>query len=195
VHINYESNEESVENLRVSGKSLPLCFSSFQFLRENCKQVVSSRDGECSNESVEDVNDDMEVVLAPKLNPLSYFEFQIPDESLETETDELMSYNFVPLSFNLFPFLKENVANIFESRIGKPIENHVVTMESLQPMQQSFQFLQDPIVDVLDDLCSQSHVLFASCGLKRIYDIDKIRQSISWFVSAGASFQSSSENL
>jgi hypothetical protein len=62
-------------------------------------------------------------------------------------------------------------------------------------MQQSFQFLQDPITDVLDDLCSQIHVPFASCGLKSIYHIDMIRQSVSWFVSAGASFQSSSENL
>jgi hypothetical protein len=159
VHINYDNNEESAENLRVSGKSFPLCFSSFQFLRENCKQVVSSRDGECSNESVENVIDDMEVVLDPGLQPLSYIDFQT--------TDELMQYNFVPLSFNSFQFLKENVANISESRIGKPIENHVVTLESLQPMQQSFQFLQDPIVDVLDDLCSQSHVPFASYGLKR----------------------------
>ena len=77
--------------------------------------------------------------------------------------------------FNSFPFLKENDANISKSRIGRPIENHVVTLESFQPMQQSFQFPQDQIVNVLDDLCSLSHVPFSSYGIKRIYDIDMIR--------------------
>jgi hypothetical protein len=69
VHRNYDSNVQNAENLRVSGKALPLCFSSFQFLRENYKQVVGSRDEECSNESVEDVIDDMEVVLDPNCSP------------------------------------------------------------------------------------------------------------------------------
>ena len=46
MHSNHDSNEENAENSKVSEKSLPLCFSSFQFLRENYKQedkqVVSS---------------------------------------------------------------------------------------------------------------------------------------------------------
>jgi hypothetical protein len=83
VHNNYDNNEENAENLRVSERSMPLCFSSFQILRENYKQVVDSKDEECSDHSVEDVIDDMEVVLDPELQPLSYIDFQIPDESLE----------------------------------------------------------------------------------------------------------------
>jgi hypothetical protein len=163
VHINYDSNEENAENLRVSGKSFPLCFSSFQFLRENYKQVVNSRDGECSDQSVEDVIDDMEVVLDPELQPLSYIDFQIPDESLEPETKyELIQNNFVPLSFNSFQFLKKNLDHVLND---KHIENYEV---SLEPMQQSSQFLHDPIVDVLDDLCSQSLVPLASYELKRV---------------------------
>ena len=62
-------------------------------------------------------------------------------------------------------------------------------------MQQTSQFLQDPIVDVLDNLCRQSHVSFSSYGLKSDYDIDMIEQSLSWSGSTGVSFQSSSENL
>jgi len=42
LHINHDNNEENAENLKVSGNSLPLCFSSFQFLRENYKQIVNS---------------------------------------------------------------------------------------------------------------------------------------------------------
>ena len=54
--------------------------------------------GKFSYESVEDVLRDMEVFLVPKLQPLSYLEFQIPDESLEPKTYyELMKNNFVPL--------------------------------------------------------------------------------------------------
>jgi hypothetical protein len=33
VHRNYDSNDQSAKNLKVSGNTLPLCFSSFQFLR------------------------------------------------------------------------------------------------------------------------------------------------------------------
>jgi hypothetical protein len=106
---------------------MPLCFSSFQFLRGIYKQadqqVFNSRNEEFSDESVEDVICDMEVVLAPELQPLSYIDFQT--------TDELMQHNFVPLSFDSFQFLKKNVANISEARTGKPIENHVASLESL----------------------------------------------------------------
>jgi len=62
-------------------------------------------------------------------------------------------------------------------------------------MQQSCQTLQDPIVDMLDDLCCQGHVSCASYGIKSIYDIYMVRQSFSWFNSAIASSQSSLENI
>jgi hypothetical protein len=55
--------------------------------------------------------------------------------------------------------------------------------------------MQDPIVDVLDDLCCQSHGSFTSYELKSSYDQDMIRQSVAWPGLAGVSFQSSTENL
>jgi hypothetical protein len=66
---------------------MPLCFSSFQILREKYTQVVDSKYQECFDHSVEDVIEDMEVVLDPELQPLSYIDFQIPNESLEPKTD------------------------------------------------------------------------------------------------------------
>jgi hypothetical protein len=108
VHIDYENNEENEENLRVREKYLPLCFSSFKFLRENYTQTVNSRNGESSNESIEDVIDDMEVVLAPKLQPLNIIDFQ-------TE-DELMQHNCVPLSFNSFHFLKMTLEHVLNDK-------------------------------------------------------------------------------
>jgi hypothetical protein len=130
----------------------------------------------------------MEAVLAPELQLLSYIDFQT--------IDELMQHNFVPLSFGSFQFLKKNSTNISESRTGKNIENHVASLEPLHNKLQHFsQFLHDPIADVLDDLCSQSHVPFASHELKRSYDIDLIRQPTSLSCSIGVSLQISSKHL
>jgi hypothetical protein len=190
LHNNHDNDEENAENFRVREKSLPLCFSSFQFLRENCKQVVNSREGECSDQLVEDAIADMEVVLNPELQPLTYFDFQIPDEILKPETNyELIQNNSVPLSFNSFQFLKKNLEYMLKD---KHTENQEVSVE---PMQQSSQFLQDPISDVLDDLSCQSHFPSSSYGMKRCYDIDMIRQSTSLSFSAEVSLQIPSEHL
>jgi hypothetical protein len=146
---------------------LPLCFSSFQFLRENCKQVVNSREGECSGQLVEDAIDDMEVVLNPELYPLTYIDFQTPNEILEPKTKyELIQNNSVPLSFNSFHLLKKNIEYVLKN---KHTENQEVSVE---PMQQSSQFLQDPISDVLDDLCCQSHFPSSSYGMEISLDYE-----------------------
>jgi hypothetical protein len=169
---------------------MPLCFSSFQILREKYTQIVDSKDEECFDHSVEDVIEDMEVVLDPELQPLRYIDFQFPDESLEPETEyELTQINSVPLRFDSFQFLKKIFNHVMDDK-------HTEGRElSLEPMQQTSQFLQDPVVDFLDDLCCQSHGSLASYELKRCYDQDMIRQSVAWSASAGVSFQSSAENL
>jgi hypothetical protein len=140
--------------------------------------------GKLCYELVEDIICDMEIVLAPELQPLSYIEFQT--------IDELMHHNFVPLSFWFISVF----VNISEARTSKPIENHVASLKSLHnKLQQSSQFLQDLITDVLDDLCSQGPIPLASYEIKSSYDIDLIMQLTSWSCLAGASLQSSSENL
>jgi hypothetical protein len=121
----------------------------------------------------------MEVVLNPESQPLTYIDFQIPDESLEPETNyELIHNNSVPLCFNSFQFLKKNLEYMLKD---KYTENQEVSVE---PMQQSVQFLQDPISDVLDDLCCQSLFPSSNYGIKCCYDIDMIRQSASLSFSA-----------
>jgi hypothetical protein len=103
------------------------------------------------------------------LQTLTYFDFQILDESLNPETNyELIQNNSVPLSFNSFQFLKKNLKYMLKD---KHTENKKVSVE---PMQQSFQFLQDPISDVLDELCFQSHFTSSNYGLKKCDDINMI---------------------
>jgi hypothetical protein len=173
LHNNHDSDEENAENFRVREKSLPLCFSSFQFLRGNCKQVVNSREGECSDQLGEDASADVEVVLNPELQPFTFSDFQIPDESLKPETNyELIQNNSVPLCFNSFQILKETLEQVLKD---KYIKSQEISFES---MQQSCQSFQDPITDRLDDLWGQNHSSFASHELKSCYDIDMIRQSV-----------------
>jgi hypothetical protein len=189
-HNSHDSDEEETENFRVREKSLPLCFASFQFLRGNCKQVVNSREGECSDPLGEDASVDVKVVLNPELQPFTYFDFQISDERLKPEANsELIQNNSVPLCFDSFQFLKKNLEYMLKD---KYTENQEVAVE---PMQQSVQVLQDPISDVLDDWCCQSLPPSSSYGIKRCYDIDMIRQSTSLSFSAEGILQSPSEKL
>jgi hypothetical protein len=132
----------------------------------------------------------VEVVLNPELQPFTYFDFQISDERLKPEANyELIQNNSVPLCFNSFQFLKKNLEYMLKD---KYTENQEVAVE---PMQQSVQFLQDPISDVLDDLCCQSLFPSSSHGIKSCYDRDMIRQSTTGVCSAEASFQNPSEKL
>jgi hypothetical protein len=113
-------------------------------LRGNCKQVVNSREGECSDPPGEDASVDVKVVLNPELQPFTYFDSQISNESLKPETNyELIQNNSVPLCFNSFQILKETLGQVLKDNYT---ENQEVAVE---PMQQSVQFLQDPISGVL----------------------------------------------
>jgi len=86
VHSNYDINGQRTKNLKVSGNTLPLCFSSFQFLKRNSRQVVYSEDKKNSDESVKDVIDDMGPILDPKSQSLISLDFQSLDGSPELET-------------------------------------------------------------------------------------------------------------
>ena len=75
-------------------------------------------------------------------------------------------------------------------------DKHIEDQEFvLEPIKQSSQSMQDPIVDALDHLCCQTHGSFSSYKLKRSYDQNMIRQSAAWSVSTGVSFQCSTKNL
>ena len=103
VHRKYDSNDRSAENLRVSGNTLPLSFSSFQFMKRNSRQVVNSEDIIFFDESVKDVIDDTWLVSDPKSQSLISLDFKIPYEILELETNyDLIQNKSVPLSFNSF---------------------------------------------------------------------------------------------
>lgn len=113
-----------------------MCFLSIEKIRENYnqadKRVVNNINGQPSHELVEDVICNMEASFTLESQPLSYIEFQIIDEILESKTYcELMQDNSLPLSFDSFQFLKKFFDDTPEAKNDKPIENHIVSVEPM----------------------------------------------------------------
>jgi hypothetical protein len=72
-------------------------------LRATGKQVGIGKEGGCYDQLSEVASADVEVVLNPKLQPFTYSDVQIPNESLKPERNsELIQNNSVPLCFNSF---------------------------------------------------------------------------------------------
>jgi hypothetical protein len=130
VHRNHDNKDKNAGSVRVSVQILPLCFSSFQFLRENYEKVVNSEEEKPSNEIVKDVIDDKEAILDLELESPSSPDFQAPDESFEPkEKSESMECNSVPLVFDSFQILKE----ILEQRLkGIYLESQEISCESMK---------------------------------------------------------------
>jgi hypothetical protein len=85
VHRNHDNKDQNAESLRVSVQTLPLCFSSFQFLRKISEQVVNSEEEKPSDEIVKDVIDDKEAISDPGLQSPSFSDFQSSGENAEPE--------------------------------------------------------------------------------------------------------------
>jgi hypothetical protein len=189
LHNSHDSDGKETENLRVSESTLPIFFSSLQFLQRNSRPVVNNEDFNVSDQSVDETINDIEAVLNPESQHLPSFNFQILDEGLEPETnDDLIQRNSVPLCFKSFQVLKETLGQVLKDEYRNKQE---ISFES---MQQSCQSFQDPIADQLDGLCGQNYSSFSSHEIKSCYDKDMIRQSVSGVCSAEASFQKPSEH-
>ena len=95
-------------------------FLIFSISEKKLQASCNSEDKKFSDQSVEDAIVDMEVVLNPDLQPLTYFDFQIPDERLKPETNyELEKNNSIPLCFNSFWFLKKNLEYMVKDKHTK----------------------------------------------------------------------------
>ena len=130
MHNSHDSDEEETENLRVSEITLPICFSSSQFLKRNSRPVVNSEDKNSSDQSIDDTIKDMETVLNPESPPMTYIDFQISNERLKPEANsELIQNNSGPLCFNSFKILKETLGHVLKD---KYIKGQEVSFESVQ---------------------------------------------------------------
>ena len=117
MHIIQDSDEESLENWEVSERSLPLCFASIQFIKDNFHRnqqplsfnVEVETDSEIleqgfyeksSLETTDEIICDIKSSLAPNWQPPNAIEGKITDEGSEAGTyDLMMQEGFVPLCF------------------------------------------------------------------------------------------------
>jgi hypothetical protein len=130
VHGNYDNNDQSAENLGVSGQTLPLCFSSFKFLKEISEQVINIKEGKSFDEIVKDVSVEKEAISDPGLQYPSFSDFQSSGENSEPETEfETMECNSVPLDYNSFQILKEESAEKFARKCKLPAPMFCLTPE------------------------------------------------------------------
>ena len=54
MHINHDNNEENPENFKAGKRPLPLCFNSFQLLREKFPKIRNQQSFSCDIEHEED---------------------------------------------------------------------------------------------------------------------------------------------
>lgn len=81
----------------------------------------------------------------------------------------MMQDDLIPFYFESFQFLKGNLYSI--SSNGKPVENHAISLEPIENgLKWSFQVFQNPIADVLDDVCSQIPSPLDNCELEKCID-------------------------
>ena len=102
----------------------------------------------------------------------------------------MMQYDFVPLHFETFKFLKKNFHNISKAKDEQPVECHAVSLKLMENrLHQSFQVFRDPIVDVLDDICSKIPSPLANYEPEKNVDINLIQQPTSLSCLAGVSLK------
>ena len=103
----------------------------------------------------------------------------------------MMQDDSIPFCFESFQFLKENLHSISSNE--QPVESHAISSKPIENGLQ--QYFHDPIVDVLDDFCSQSPSPLTTCELETCADINLIQQLVSLSFSAGVSSQISYQSL
>lgn len=164
-----------MENFDISEGSLHFCFSLLQFIRDNFhanrnQPSISLDLGHLEGDEI--LVQDFSYLY---LQPLNAINCQVADEDLEAGTyDQMMQYDSIPFSFESFQFLKGISHSVSSNK--QLVENHAISLEPIESgFQQSFQVLHDPIVDVLDDICSQSPSPLSNFELQKSIDTNFIR--------------------
>ena len=169
----HEDVEAGIYDQTIQEDSLPLCFESFQFLR--CKlhgkssnekfvgnqqslsfKVEDETNGEIfehivNKNSSPEMIDEIILDTEPDLQPPHTIQGQITDEGEATEIhDSMMQEDFVPLCYEAFQFIRQNLHNISKEKDEQPIGCHTVSIDTSQHSPQVF---DDPFAHVLDSVC------------------------------------------
>jgi len=121
-HITYDSDEESAANFEVSEGSLPLCFDSFQFIRDNYHAIRNQMSTSLYLNHLESNENFVQDFSYSDLQPPKAIDCQVATEDLEVHTHDLMIQgDSVPFCFESFQFLKGRLHS--KSSNERPITN------------------------------------------------------------------------
>ena len=139
--------------MEISEGYLPLCFASFQFIRDNFQAINNQQSLGIVIENKEDnetINQDISVSQLQLSNSIEI-------------NDQMTQESSIPLCFEPFQLLKEMWYNIFKEKDEKLVEVYEVSWKPicyrLQPFSQVF---QDPIEDMLNIEGIQSILLLTN---------------------------------
>jgi len=131
-YISYDSDEESAEKFEVSEGSLPFCFDSCQFIRDNYHAIRN----QMSTSHLESNENFVQDFSYSDLQPPKAIDCQVTAEDLEVDTHDLMIQgDFVPFCFESVQFLKGRLHsksfNVEDETDNKMLEQPVAS--DLQP--------------------------------------------------------------
>jgi len=116
--------------------------------------------------------DEIILDMEPDLQPPHTIQGQITDEGKAAEIHDLMMQeDSVPLCYEEFQFIRQNLRNISKEKDEQPIGCHTV---SINTSQQSPQVFDDPFAHVLDSVCCKNSSPSANHVIKENVDNNMI---------------------
>ena len=103
MHISYGIEEESAENFEVSEGFFPLCFISFQIIRDNIRAIINQPSISFDLDHLEGNEILVQDFSYLDFQPPNAIECQVANEDLEAGTyDQMMQDDSIPLCFESF---------------------------------------------------------------------------------------------
>ena len=158
-------DEESAANFEVSEGSLPFCFDSCQFIRDNFHAIKNQLSTSLDLDPLEHDENFVPDFSYSYLQPPNAIGCQVADEGMEADIfDQMIQEGSLPFCFESFQLLKGTLHNTSSVKNEQHVGYHVIKMEPIENgFQQSFQVFHDQISDVLDEVCSQSLSPLTTC--------------------------------
>ena len=122
MHISYDNDEEGAENFEVSEGSLPFCFASFQFIRDNFHAIRNQLSTSLYLDVLDGNKNLVQDLSYSNFQPPNAIDFQVAHEDMEAGTDDQMiQEDSLPFYFESFHFLKSKLHN--KSSKEQPLGN------------------------------------------------------------------------
>lgn len=158
-HISYDIDEESAANFEVSEGSLPFCFDSFQFIRDNYHAIRNQFSISLDLDHLESKENFVQDCSYSDLQPPKAIDCQVAAEDLEMDTHDLMIQgDSVPFFYESIQFLKGRLRsksfNVEDETDNKILEQPVAS-DLQSPNEIVGQIIDEGVAAEIHDLMMQ----------------------------------------